>query len=100
MATITFRVTDQKADKLKKLAEKMDVSVNKLLDEITTSAIAYNDARLDFEMRAARGDRHRGLEILDMIEHHVGDKYSHHSLSSAVHEPPAEPFDHQLDNHK
>jgi len=94
MATITLRVTDQKADKLKKLAEKMDVSVNKLLDELTTVAITHDEAHMRFQIRAERGSRDRGLATLDKLDAYFSGDQSHNtSASMAVHEP-TEPFDH------
>jgi|GEM_PF-470270 len=95
MATITLRVTDQKADKLKRLAEKMNVSVNKLLDEMTTAAISHDDAKMRFDIRAAQGLRDRGLATLDRLDTYFADNASQNApSSSAVNEPTQESFDH------
>jgi hypothetical protein len=51
-----------KHERLKKaLAEGRKISVNKLIDELATIAVANHDARLRFETRARRGRavRHR-----------------------------------------
>lgn len=95
MATITLRVTDTKADKLKKLAEKMNVSVNKLLDELTTVAITNEETQTRFQIRAARGNRQRGLETLDKLDSYFANNKPEHAPSSlSVHET-GEPFDYK-----
>lgn len=65
MSTLTIRLPDDKHERLKALAEKRQISVNKLIDELATIAIANHDARLRFEARAARGDVKKGLAVLE-----------------------------------
>ena len=52
MSTLTIRLPDDKHDRLKALAEKRKISVNKLMDELATIALANHDARTRFEARA------------------------------------------------
>ncbi len=64
MATITYRTTDDKKIKLAQLAEEKDISVNKVLDELVTTAITERDAFLRFSARAKRGNPVEALAIL------------------------------------
>lgn len=67
MSAVTFRLPDAKYERLKQLAKSQNISVNKLLDELSTMAIASFDAKTRFESRAYKGDAKRGLEILDKL---------------------------------
>jgi predicted transcriptional regulator len=67
MSTLTIRLPDDKHERLKALAENRRISVNKLIDELATIAIANHDARLRFAARAARGDPKKGLAVLDRL---------------------------------
>lgn len=55
MATLTIRIPEGKAERLKTLAQQRGVSVNKLMEELATFAIAEFDAETRFRLRAARG---------------------------------------------
>lgn len=68
MSTITFRLPDSKHDKLKQLAKSQNISVNRLLDELSSMAIAGYDTKMQFELRRSVGDSNKGLEILDKLE--------------------------------
>lgn len=72
MGTLTIRLSDDKHERLKALAEQRGVSINKLIDELATIALAEQDARNWFEIRAKRGDPKRGLTILDKLDEHFG----------------------------
>jgi predicted transcriptional regulator len=67
MSTLTIRLPDDKHERLKALAEARNISVNKLIDELATVAIANHDARLRFEVRARRGSVRNALAILDAL---------------------------------
>jgi predicted transcriptional regulator len=67
MSTLTIRLPDDKHERLKALAENRQISVNKLIDELATIAIANHDARLRFAARASRGDVAKALEVLDRL---------------------------------
>ena len=68
MSAITFRLPDAKYERLKQLAKSQNISVNKLLDELSTVALASYDAKTSFETRAKKGDKSRGLDILDKLQ--------------------------------
>lgn len=65
MSTLTIRLPDDKHERLKALAENRKMSVNKLIDELATIALANYDARLRFEGRARRGNSKRAMALLD-----------------------------------
>lgn len=68
MSTLTIRLPDEKHERLKALARANAVSVNRLIDELATVALANFDARVRFEARAARGDPARALALLDRLD--------------------------------
>jgi predicted transcriptional regulator len=67
MATLTVRIPDDKHLRLKELAESQGVSVNKLIEEISTIALVEFDTHTRFKLMAARGDAAEGLRILDKL---------------------------------
>lgn len=68
MSTLTIRLPDDKHERLKALARANDVSVNKLIDELATVALANYDARVRFQTRAERGNVKRALRLLDKLD--------------------------------
>lgn len=68
MSTLTIRLPDEKHERLKALARANAVSVNRLMDELATVALANYDARVRFQAGAALGDPVRGLELLDLLD--------------------------------
>jgi len=68
MSTLTIRLPDDKHERLKALARANAISVNRLMDELATVALANFDARVRFEARAARGSSRRALDLLDQLD--------------------------------
>ena len=68
MRTMTIRLPDDKHDRLKALAARRGLSLNKLIEEFSTVALAEFDAETRFLARAKMGDRQRGLELLDKLD--------------------------------
>jgi predicted transcriptional regulator len=68
MATLTIRLPDEKHDRLKQLAESRGISMNKLIEELSTIALTEFDTYNRFRALAARGDRARGLALLDQLD--------------------------------
>lgn len=68
MATMTIRIPDAKHERLRLLAEHHGISLNKLVEEWATVALAQHDAEARFRSMAARGSARRGLELLDKID--------------------------------
>ena len=68
MSVLTIRVPDAKHERLKQLAKSRGISVNKLIEELSTVALAQHDAEMRFRLRAARGSPERGLKLLDKLD--------------------------------
>ena len=68
MSTLTIRLPDDKHKRLKALAKSNAISVNKLMNELATVALANYDARVRFKARAARGNPKRVLALLDKLD--------------------------------
>jgi hypothetical protein len=59
---------DSKHERLRLLAERHGVSLNRLVDEWASMALAQFDAETRFKARAARGNPKRGLALLDKLD--------------------------------
>ena len=68
MATLTVRLPNDKHERLKILAKNKGISLNRLMDELATIAIAENDAYTRFQLRAVCGFAKEGLKILDKLD--------------------------------
>lgn len=68
MTTLTIRMPDDKASRLKALAQRRNISVNKLIEELSTIALTEYDAQVSYEVRAARATAAQGLALLDELE--------------------------------
>jgi len=69
MTTLTIRLPEDKHERLKALARARKVSVNKLMDELATVALANHDAFVRFQALAQKGDPQHALALLDGIDH-------------------------------
>ena len=72
MSTLTIRLPDEQHERLRALAKRRGVSLNKLFEESAARAIAESDVEVRFRARAERGDVERGLAILDRLDRHHG----------------------------
>jgi hypothetical protein len=68
MSVLTIRVPDGKHQRLKHLAKSRGISVNKLIEELSTVALAQHDTEMRFRVLAARGSAERGLKLLDKLD--------------------------------
>jgi plasmid stability protein len=68
MATITVRIPDEKHERLKLMARRHGISLNKLFEELSTSALAELDVETRFLARARRGNPEKALEILGSLD--------------------------------
>ena len=59
MSVVTLRLPDDTCQRLKQLAASRGISLNKLMEELGTAAIAAHDAEMRFRAAAAGGDRER-----------------------------------------
>lgn len=68
MATLTIRLPDDKHERLKELARRRNTSVNKLMEELSTIALAEFDAETRFRAMAAKGSVEAGLSLLKQLD--------------------------------
>ncbi len=68
MGTLTIRLPDDKHMRLKELAQTRGISVNKLIEELSTIALAEFDAHTRFKAMAATGNPEEGLRILAKLD--------------------------------
>jgi predicted transcriptional regulator len=74
MVTLTIRLPDDTHARLRQLAQQRKISLNKLMEELATIALAEFDAETRFRARAARGSVAEGLRLLDKLD--AGDEAS------------------------
>lgn len=68
MGTLTIRLPDEKHEKLRQLATRRKISINKLIEEFSTIALTDFDAETRFRVRAALGSPREGLRLLDRLD--------------------------------
>ena len=68
MSVLTIRIPDAKHERLKSLAKARGVSVNKLMEELSTIALVQHDTEVRFRAMGARGSAKRGLALLDKLD--------------------------------
>ena len=74
MGSLHLRIPDEKHQRLKELARSKNMSVNKLLEELTTMALTEYDLETRFRVRASRGSREKALEVLDKLKQDFADQ--------------------------
>ncbi len=70
MATLTVRLPDDKHERLKALASSRKISINKLMEELSTQVLAEFDSEVRFRALASAGSAKKGLKILDKLDAH------------------------------
>jgi predicted DNA-binding protein len=68
MSVLTIRLPNEKHERLKALAKARGMSVNKLIEELSTIALAEFDAETRFRALAAQGDPKVEIAILDKLD--------------------------------
>jgi predicted transcriptional regulator len=68
MSTLTIRLPDDTARRLKQLASSRGVSLNKLIEELSTAALTAHDVENRFKAAAARANREAALDILARLD--------------------------------
>lgn len=72
MATLTIRLPDDKHNRLKELALPRGMSVNKLVEELSTIALTEFDAYTRFKAMTAMGNAEEGLALLNKLNDLTG----------------------------
>jgi len=68
MSTLTIRIPAGKHSRLRNLAKARGVSMNHLMDELATVALAEYDTETRFRAMAARGSKRAGLALLAKLD--------------------------------
>lgn len=68
MSVLTICLPDEKHERLKALAKARGMSLNKLIEELSTIALAEFDAETRFRALAAQGKPQEGIAILDKLD--------------------------------
>jgi predicted transcriptional regulator len=68
MTTLTIRLPDDTAERLKSLARSRGLSTNKLVEELSARALAAWDTENHFRAMAVTGDVQQALAILDRLD--------------------------------
>ena len=70
MSVLTIRLPDEKHERLKALAKARGMSLNKLIEELSTIALTEYDAETRFRALAAKGNPQEGIAILNKLDSH------------------------------
>ena len=73
MGTLTLRLPNEQHERLKTLAARRGVSLNRLFEELSARALAEFEVETRFRARAAHGDPQAGLALLDGLERHFNE---------------------------
>jgi predicted transcriptional regulator len=68
MSTLTIRLPEDKHERLRELARQQGVSINRLMDELSTMALTQHDTEMRFHALAAKGTAKAGLRILQKLD--------------------------------
>ncbi len=68
MTTLTIRIPDDTAARLRQLAKHRGISLNKLMEEFSTTSLAEFDTENRFRLRAAKASAKRGLAVLAKLD--------------------------------
>ena len=68
MSTLTIRLPSDTHWRLKEIARERGMSMNKVIEELSTVAIAQYDAETRSRVMAARGSVEEGLRVLDKLD--------------------------------
>ena len=68
MSTLTIRLPDDTAERLKSLAQSRGLSMNKLIEQLSAHALSAWDTENHFRAMAATSDVRQALNILDRLD--------------------------------
>jgi hypothetical protein len=72
MTTLTIRLPEDTSLRLKQLAASRGISLNKLMEELGTAALAVHGTEMRFRLMANAGDRKAALGILARLDDRDG----------------------------
>jgi predicted transcriptional regulator len=68
MSTLTIRLPDDTAQRLKSLAQSRGLSMNKLVEQLSAHALSAWDTESHFRALAATGDVRKALAVPDGLD--------------------------------
>jgi predicted transcriptional regulator len=68
MATLSIRLPDDMAERLKYIAKLCDISMNKLMFELSTQVLAEEEAKQRVIAAQLRGNPKKALQLLDELD--------------------------------
>jgi hypothetical protein len=68
MGRVKIRLPDEQHERLRQVAAQRGISLNRLIEEFSTVALAELDAETRFRARAALGRSEKGLRLLDELD--------------------------------
>lgn len=68
MTTLSVRIPDDMAEKLKSIAKVRDISVNKLMFELSVQVVAEEEAKQRLIAAQLRGNPKRAIQLLDELD--------------------------------
>jgi len=68
MSTLTIRLPDDTAQRLKALAQSRGLSMNKLVEQLSAHALSAWDTENHFRAMAATGDMQKALAVVDRLD--------------------------------
>ncbi len=68
MTTLSIRLPDDMAEKLKSIAKTREISLNKLIFELSAQALAEDEAKQRFLAAQLRGSKERAIKMLDELD--------------------------------
>ena len=68
MTTLSIRLPDDMAERLKDIAKVREISLNKLMFELSVQALAEDEAKQRFLAAQIRGGKNRALQMLDELD--------------------------------
>jgi predicted transcriptional regulator len=73
MTTLTIRLPDDTHARLRQLAKQRKMSLNKLIEELSTIALTQFEAETRFRARATQESVATGLQLLKKLDTLTGD---------------------------
>lgn len=68
MSTLTVRLPDETAMRIKTLAQMRGLSVNKLIEQMSTQMLTAWDTEMRFRTLASSGNISQALAVLDRLD--------------------------------
>ena len=68
MSTLTIRLPDDTAQRLKSLAQSRGLSMNNLVEQLSAHALSAWDTENHFRAMAATGNVQKALAVLDRLD--------------------------------